>query len=87
MKNVSIDDSDDYAQGASKVVLAAARAEHDFGGWLPSVLAEVAAELGSSDTLIAGRPGSREAELVQQLTKGTVGWDDEYLADHRGPLR
>lgn len=78
--------SDDYTQRAGSTILAAARAEHDFGGWLAAVLADVAAELGSSDALTAGRPGSWEAELVQRLTKGTVGWADECLADHKGRL-
>jgi fructose-1-phosphate kinase PfkB-like protein len=50
---------------------------------LAAVLSSVAADLGSSDALTAGRPGSWEADLVQQLVKGTVGWGDEHLADHR----
>ena len=87
MKNESIFGSDDYTQQACNAALASARTEHDFAGWLASVLAGVAAELGSSDALTAGRPGSWEAELVQQLVKGTVGWGDEYLADYGGPLR
>ena len=66
-----------------RAVLKAARSEHDFGGWLAHVLAAAAAELGSSDALTAGRPGSWEADLVQRLVKGTVGWNDEYLADRR----
>ena len=44
----------------------------------------VAGQVGSSVALTAGRPGSWEADLVQQLVKGTVGHDDEYLP---GPLR
>jgi fructose-1-phosphate kinase PfkB-like protein len=75
--------SQSYTDQARAAILAAARAEHDFGGWLAVVLASVAADLGSSDALTAGRPGSWEADLVQQLVKGTVGWGDEYLADHR----
>jgi hypothetical protein len=65
-------------------VLAAARTEHDFAEWLAHVLARVAGQLGSSDALTAGRPGSWEADLVQQLVKKTVGHADEYLP---GPLR
>jgi hypothetical protein len=87
MKNESLIGSDDYTQHACNAVLAAVRTEHDFAGWLASVLAGVTAELGSSDALTAGRPGSWEAELVQQLTKGTVGWSEEYLAYYRGLLR
>ena len=51
-----------------------------------ALLANVAAQLRSSDALTAGRPGSWETDLVEQLTKGTVGWGDEYLADYGEPL-
>lgn len=69
----------DYTERAAAAVVEAAQVEHDFGGWLASVLAAAAAELGSSRALIARRPGSWEADLVIQLVCGTVGWDDEYL--------
>ena len=68
-----------YTERAAAAVLEAARAEHDFGGWLAAVLATAAAELGSSRALTASRPGSWEADLVTQLVCGTVGWNDEYL--------
>jgi fructose-1-phosphate kinase PfkB-like protein len=87
MTNVPLTGRDDYTHQARLVVLVAAQAEHDFAGWLASILANVAAKLGSSDALTAGRPGSWEAELVQQLTKGTVGWGDAYLGDYKEPLR
>lgn len=73
-----------YTRQAVTAVLAAARFEHDFAGWLADVLAQVAGQLGSSDALIEGRPGSWEADLVDQLVKGTVGYDDGYLP---GPVR
>jgi hypothetical protein len=75
--------NESYNDHARAAILAAVNAEHDFGGWLAGVLASVAAELGSSDALTAGRPGSLEADLVQRLVKGTVGWADEYLTNHR----
>jgi len=78
--------SHDYTQEATAAILAAVSEQHDFGGWLAGVLSSAAAELGSSDALIAGRPGSWEADLVRQLVKGTVGWDDDYLADYQEPL-
>jgi hypothetical protein len=87
MNDTSIRSPHDYTQKASTAVLAAARAELDFAGWLAAVLAQVASELGSSDAITAGRPGSWEADLVQQLIKGTVGYDDEFLSDYGGPLR
>jgi hypothetical protein len=76
----------DYTKDARQAVLRAVRDEHDFGGWLASVLASVAAELGSTFALTAGRPGSWEADLVQQLVKGTVGWDDDYLDTYKEPI-
>lgn len=69
----------DYTGRAYRVLLEAARTEHDFSDWLAHLLADVAGQLGSSDDLTAGRPGSWEADLVNRLVKGTVGWDDEYL--------
>ena len=72
----------DYTRDARAAILAAAREQHDFGGWIAGVLASVAADVGSTAALTAGRPGSWEADLVQQLVKGTVGWDDEHLADY-----
>jgi hypothetical protein len=80
--------SETYTGRAADAITQAARAEHDFAGWLAAVLATAAARLSSSDALIAGRPGSWEASLVDQLVKGTVGHDDEYLpaAVFRVPL-
>jgi hypothetical protein len=68
-----------YTERAAAAITEAARAEHDFAGWLAGVLAIAAAGVGSSDALTAGRPGSWEATLVNQLVKGTVGPGDEYL--------
>jgi hypothetical protein len=70
-----------YTRSAVKAIARAVEAEHDFAGWLADLLARVAARKGSSDALTAGRPGSWEASLVDQLVKGTVGYDDEYLPD------
>lgn len=71
----------DYTRSAVEVLTAAVEAEHDFAGWLADILARVAAIKGTSDALTAGRPGSWEAALVDQLVKGTVGYDDEYLPE------
>ena len=71
-----------YTNRATTAIVDAVRAEHDFSGWLAQILATAAAELGSTASLTAGRPGSWEANLVQQLVRGTVGWDDDYLADY-----
>ena len=75
-----------YTRDAYKAILDAARTEHDFAGWLAHVLADVAGQLGSSDALVEGRPGSWEADLVDRLVKGTVGYDDNYLPSPAGKL-
>ena len=77
-------DRESHTARAIEAVVEAARCERDLGGWLAHVLAAAAAELGSSEALTAGRPGSWEAEHVRALVKGTVGWSDEYLLDYRG---
>ena len=73
-----------YTRSAVKAIARAVDNEHDFAGWLADVLARVAALKGGSDALTAGRPGSWEASLVDQLLAGTVGFDDEYLPDPEG---
>jgi hypothetical protein len=57
--------------------------ELDFAGFLASALAAVAANVGSTDRVIAGRPGSWEADLVERLLTGTVANDPEELARYR----
>jgi hypothetical protein len=64
-------------------MVAAAASGMDFAGWLAGALARAAARLGSTEALLAGRPGSWEAGLVRQILAGTVGEDDEYLAQYR----
>ena len=77
-----------YTATAAAAVTEAAQAEDDFAGWLAGVLAVAAARLGSSGALTAMRSGSWESALVDQLVKGTVGYDDEYLPspDLPGPV-
>jgi hypothetical protein len=72
-----------HTRAAVDALTRAVNKEHDFAGWLAGVLAQVAARKGSSGALTAGRPGSWEASLVDQLVKGTVGHDDEYLPQYR----
>jgi len=50
----------------------------DFADLAAYILTTVAANVGSVDTLLAGRPGSWEADLVRQLVDGTAG---DGLAD------
>jgi hypothetical protein len=69
--------------GAVMVLTEAARTIEDFAGFLANACAGAAANLGSIDQLIAGRPGSWEADLVWQLLIGTVGDTDRDLLGHR----
>jgi hypothetical protein len=78
--------SGEHTTAAVQAVLAAVEREPDFGGWLAGVLAVAAAELGGSGALTVGRPGSWEAAHVRGLVHGTVGWDDDVLADYRRPM-
>lgn len=57
---------------AAAALAAGLAAERDFPGWLAGVLAAVAASAGGPAALTAGRPGSWEAALVDQLVRGTL---------------
>ncbi|HPZ50966.1 MAG TPA: hypothetical protein PLA44_14035 [Propionibacteriaceae bacterium] len=60
----------------------------DFAGFLASVLAAVAANVGGVRRVTAGRPGSWESDLVHRLLAGTVEDSPEALALHRtAPVR
>jgi hypothetical protein len=59
-----------YTDDAKDAVRAAVDSEQDFGGWLAGVLEDVARERGGSEALVAGRPGSWEAEHVRRLAAG-----------------
>lgn len=71
----------DYTPQAVEAIAAAVEHEHDAPGWLADVLGQVAARVGGSGVILAGRPGSWEAALVRQLLAGTIGDGDEYLPD------
>lgn len=74
---------EEYTRAAVKAALTAASSEHDFAGWAAEVLCRTAAQLGSTDALLAGRPGSWESSMIRQLIGGTVGHDDEELDRYR----
>ena len=63
-------------------VLVVARDGGDVAEFVSLALASAAAELGSTEALLAGRSGSWEASHVRDLMAGTVGPDDEHLAEH-----
>jgi hypothetical protein len=70
-------------RAAADLVAAMARAGVDVGEWLSLVLAEAAADLGSTEALVAARPGSWESSALLQLVRGRVGWDDDDLPAYR----
>jgi hypothetical protein len=55
----------------------------DFAEFAAHALAATAANLGGIETLLAGRPGSWEADHLRNLLTSTVGHDEEYLWAHR----
>jgi hypothetical protein len=67
---MSTADESAYTQAATDAIRTAGEHEHDFGGWLAGVLEHVARERGGSESLVAGRPGSWEAEHVRRLAAG-----------------
>lgn len=60
----------------------------DFADTVAQVLTAVAANVGSIGTLLSGRPGSWEADLVRRLLEGTAGEDvDELVRWRTEPVR
>lgn len=55
----------------------------DFPEFVTTVLAAVAANVGSVDRVLTGRPGSWEAHGVEQLLRGAVGYGDQELLRYR----
>src|SRR3954447_8426779 len=55
----------------------------DFAEFVSLAVAGAAANVGGSDGVLAGRPESWEAGYVRDMLVSTVGWDEEYLWEHR----
>jgi hypothetical protein len=66
---------------------AAATEPVDFADLAAHVITSVAANLGSVGTLLAGRPGSWEADVVRKLVEGTAGYDGELVSWRTEPVR
>ena len=70
-----------------RVIGAGTPSEHtepdDFAGIACHVLTAVAANIGSVDELLAGRPRSWEAALIRQVVERTAGTDDRDLVAWR----
>ncbi|MGJ7442917.1 hypothetical protein [Aquipuribacter sp. MA13-6] len=60
----------------------------DWAQFVTQALAGAAANVGGVQAVLAGRPGSWEADGVRNLITSTVGHDDQELLSHRTePLR
>ena len=55
----------------------------DFGEIACHVITAVAANVGGVEALLAGRPGSWEADYVRQIVRSTAGDDDTELMRYR----
>lgn len=55
----------------------------DWAEFVSLALAGAAANIGSIDSVLAGRPGSWEADAVRTLLTATVGHDEQQLLAHR----
>lgn len=55
----------------------------DWAEFVTQALAGAAANVGSVDAALAGRPGSWEADAIRNLLHSTVGYDEQYLLEHR----
>jgi hypothetical protein len=55
----------------------------DFAEFVTHAVAGAAANLGGIEHVLAGRPGSWEADKVRDMLHSAVGYDEQYLAEHR----
>ena len=55
----------------------------DWAEFVTMALAGAAANFGGVEAILAGRPGSWEADGVYQLLASTVGHEQQYLWEHR----
>src|SRR5690348_491397 len=92
MTEPAIPAADLYAESVRILTAAAERRQPngeqaDFANFLAHVLGATAANVGGPEHLLAGRPGSWEAELVYSLVEGTIGDDPaDWLHYRTEPL-
>ena len=55
----------------------------DWAEFVTLALAGAVANIGSIETVLAGRPDSWEADAVRRLLTATVGYDEQQLLTHR----
>jgi hypothetical protein len=59
------------------------RSQADFAEFVTRAVAGAAANIGSVELALAGRPGSWEADKVRDMLHATVGYDEQYLLEYR----
>jgi hypothetical protein len=59
------------------------RQQADFAEFVTHAVAGAAANLGDIEHVLAGRAGSWEADKVRDMLHSTVGYDEQYLLEHR----
>jgi hypothetical protein len=59
------------------------RQQIDWAGFVAEAVCSAAANFGGVDRILAGRPGSWEADYLRRFMFGTVGWDEQDLASYR----
>jgi hypothetical protein len=77
------DETAAQAPGQSLWVDSGGREPADWAEFVSHALAGAAANMGGIEAILAGRPGSWEAESVRNLLASTVGHDEQYLLEHR----
>src|SRR3954453_13036853 len=100
MEGTAVRGWDELLATAVRVLTEAARLRHftgagtdqeatvpaDFAEFVSLAVAGATANVGGIDAVLAGGAGSWEAGDVRDMLVSTVGWDEEYLWEHRTEL-
>ncbi len=78
-----LDESASEAAGHPVWVDSGRREPADWAEFVTLALAGAAANVGGIEAILAGRPGSWEADYVRQMLGSTVGHDEHDLLEHR----
>jgi hypothetical protein len=65
------------------VSVTSGREPADWAEFVTHALAGAAANIGGIEAILAGRPGSWEADGIRNLLTSTAGHDEEHLLEHR----
>ncbi len=71
----------------ASLMVQARKKQKDIGAIIAASLAQAARQLGDSEKLVAGRPGSWEAEIVRRMARaGTVNSTIKHEVERLAPL-